>query len=731
MSEELLYSRANVRRRLGGRRRVPIVLQMETTECGAACLAMILAHYRRWVPLEDLRVRCGISRDGSKAVNILRAARELGLVAHGFRRDPGRLFDLPFPLIVFWNFNHFVVVEGVRRNKVHIVDPAWGPRTITLEEFDEAFTGVCLAFTPGPDFRPGGRRTGVAKGLLNRLGAAHGALAVVMLATLVLIVPGLAIPTISKVFVDDVLIPRNGNLVVALLLGLGAAAILQGALTWIQQICLARMETKLSLVTSSRFFWHVVTLPMTFFDQRYAGDIASRVRSNDKVAQLISGDLAISAISTITMVVYAGVMFSYDPVLTLVSLLMVAVNVIALVCIARAREIGSHRLLKERGRVEGVAVNGIAMMETLKSTSSENEFFSRWSGMQANALIAQHDLAFLTNVIIVVPPLLASLNTIAILGVGGLRLLDGAITIGGLVAFQSLARSFASPVDGLVRFFGNLQTIKGDIARLDDVLQYQPDEPALSALHTHPPAPRRLARGAVTFENVTFGYNAKEPPLIEDFSLTIAPGERVALVGGSGSGKSTLAKLACGLLTPWSGRICIDDQDVSELPLAHLSELVAYVNQDIVLFETTVRDNVTLWNPLVDEQWITRALRDAAIQDEISSRKGRFTTEVEENGRNFSGGQRQRLEIARALCTDAPVLVLDEATAALDALTEARIDDRVRFRGCTCLVIAHRLSTIRDSDEIVVLETGTIVQRGAHDELIAREGLYRTLVSTG
>ena len=731
MSADLLLSRANVHRRSGGRRRVPLVLQMETTECGAACLAMILAHYRRWVPLEELRVHCGVSRDGSKAVNILRAAREFGLVANGFRRDPERLFDLPFPMIIFWNFNHFIVVEGIRGQKVHVVDPAWGPRTMSLEEFDEGFTGVCLAFTPGPEFRPGGRRTGVAKGLLNRLGHTRGAFAVVVLATLVLVVPGLAIPTISKLFVDDVLIPRNGNLLIALLVGLGLAASLQGALTWIQQMCLARMETKLSLVTSSRFFWHVVSLPMTFFDQRFAGDIASRVKSNDKVAQLISGELTTSAVSVLTMLVYAAVMFSYDPLLTLVSLLMVTLNAIALVWISRARELGSHRLLKERGKAEGVAVHGIAMMETLKSTSSENEFFARWSGYQSNALVAQHDLAFLTNVVIVVPPLLSSLNTVAVLGVGGLRLLDGAITIGGLVAFQSLARSFASPVEGLVRFIGNLQTIKGDIARLDDVLQYSSDPPALAALHTHLSTPVPLPRGAVTFWNVTFGYNAKEPPLIKDFTLSISPGERIALVGGSGSGKSTIAKLACGLLTPWSGQIFIDGQDVSEIPLAHLSELVAYVNQDIVLFESTVHDNVTLWNPLVDEHRVTTALRDAMIQDEVAARTGRHATAVEENGRNFSGGQRQRLEIARALCANAPVLVLDEATAALDALTEAQIDDRLRLRGNTCLVVAHRLSTIRDADEIVVLEEGEIVQRGTHEELIDQEGVYRALVSSG
>lgn len=713
----------------GGRHRAPTVLQMETTECGAACLGMVLARYGRWVPLEELRIRCGISRDGSKAASIIRAAREYDLHAAGYRRDPGRLFDLPFPMILFWQFNHFVVLEGIKGNKVYLNDPAEGPRVISAKEFDEGFTGVCLAFSPEPGFRTGGSPPSAVRGLLARLGRARTALFFVVVATLALVVPGLAIPTLSKVFVDDVLIPRSEGLLAPLLIGLGTTALLQGALTWLQQICLVRMEAKLSLVTTAKFFWHVVTLPMAFFGQRFAGDIANRVASNDKVAQLISGQLATNAINMLTMAIYATVMISYDLLLTTVAFVMAGINMLALRAVARARENGYRRLLKEQGKVAGASVNGVHMIETLKASGTEDDFFARWSGMHANALGAQQQLGLLTNLLNVVPPLLSSLTTAAILGVGGLRILDGVLTIGGLVAFQSLTRSFSQPIEGLVRFAADLQTVRGDIARLDDVLNYAPDEHTVKALEGSieeaPPAPR----GFITLDNVTFGYNAQEDPLIRDFTLKVRPGQRVALVGASGSGKSTVGRLICGLLRPWEGEILIDGIPVAQMSADQLVETVSYVDQDVVLFESSVRENVTLWNPTIEEQRITLALRDASVHDDIMSRPGKYDSPVEENGRNFSGGQRQRLEIARALATDPTILVLDEATAALDPLTELEIDDNLRRRGCTCLIVAHRLSTVRDADEIVVLERGHIVQQGTHEELIEAEGLYRNLIT--
>ena len=417
--------------RQGGRRAVPTVLQMEKTECGAACLAMVLAHYGRWIPLEELRVRCGVSRDGTRALSITRAAKALGMVTRGARLRSERIPEARFPMIVHWNFNHFVVLEGFRGNRAYINDPAEGPRTLTREEFDDNYTNTCLLFRPGPEFRTGGRRPSALRGLFSRLGHARTPLLFVILATLALIVPGLALPTLIKVFVDDVLIPRSDVLMFPLLVGMGLVACLQAGLTWLQHVCLARMETKLAVVATTRFFMHLFTLPMVFFHQRYAGDISARVMSNDRVAQLISGELTIGAVNALTMVAYGGVMLAYDPVLALAVFAMVSFNVVALRLVARTREDDSRRLLKEQARVAAVSVSGLNMIETLKADGSENAFFARWSGQHVNAVAAQQSLGVRTGLLNVVPPLLSSLTVVAILGFGGYQVLEGALTIGG------------------------------------------------------------------------------------------------------------------------------------------------------------------------------------------------------------------------------------------------------------------------------------------------------------
>ena len=704
---------------------------MEATECGAACLGMILAYHGKWMSLERLRVLCGVSRDGSKAARMLRAARECGLIARGFRSEPAELLQLPFPLIVFWNFNHFIVVEGIRKERVYVVDPASGPRQMSLKEFDDGFTGVTLAFAPGPDLRPGGSPSGRVRGLWPLIAKTRSALLFSVLATLALAIPGLAVATLVKIFIDSVLIPGNGAWVVPLLAGLALAGVIQAGLLWLQQACLVRMEIKLSMVLTTRFFEHVVALPMAFFGQRFIGDITSRVGSNDRVARLLSGELAASAMGVLTMVVYAAAMLSYDAQLTLIPLAVAASNLVALGIASRAREDATRLLLKERGKVAGVAVNGLSMIESVKAGGEEADFFSRWAGLHANALVASQRMTTLNGLLNVVPPLFSALGTVAILGFGGLQVLDGALSIGGLVAFLSLTASFLAPVNRLVGLGANLQSIRGDLARLDDVLRYRPDDRAVLALREPPAEPPAPPRGLVRFDKVTFGYNAQEPPLIEDLSFSIGSGQRVALVGGSGSGKSTVARLLAGLIRPWSGVVSIDGRPVTDIAPSHFSEMVAHVDQEIALFEGTVRENVTLWNPTIEERQVTRALRDALIHDEIMRRPGKYDAPVEENGRNFSGGQRQRLELARALARDPAVLVLDEAAAALDTVTEASIDDQLRRRGCTCVIAAHRLSTVRDSDQIIVLENGRVAQRGTHEQLLGEpEGPYRLLVAS-
>lgn len=713
------------------RARVPTVLQMEAVECGAAALAMVLAYFGRFVPLEELRVACGVSRDGSKASNLLKGARSYGLVARGFRREPSALTDLPLPMVIHWNFNHFLVLEGFRRGEVLLNDPAAGPRTVTEREFDEAFTGVALTFEPGRDFERGGVRRRLTSALRSRLAGSYSALAYVVGAGLMLVVPGLVVPTFSRLFVDDVLVRQAWDLAKPLFLAMGVAVVVMGALTWLQHRYLLRLETRFAVATSSRFLWHVLHLPMRFFTQRFAGDIGSRVAINDRIAHLLSGELAASSISVCMAVFYAGFMWQYDRFLSVVAVATAALNVIALKYFSARRVHLNQQLLHDQGRLLGTAMAGLQGMETLKAMGAESDFFARWSGYQAKAVRTEQRLRVQTEMLAAVPRFLMPVSTALILGLGGLRVMDGAVSMGMLVAFQALMLGFITPVNRMVDLGSTLQEVNGDIARLDDVLSAPADTPPTFHEAGDSGAVASKLSGHLELRSVTFGYSPLDPPLIEDFNLSLRPGSRVALVGGSGCGKTTIARLVCGLYAPWSGSVLFDGRPRQDVAHRLMTASFAVVDQEVFLFEGSVRDNLTLWDSTIAESDMVRAATDACMHDEISARPGQYHSKVEEGGRNFSGGQRQRLEIARALAANPVVLVLDEATSALDPTTEALIDDNLRRRGCTCLIVAHRLSTIRDCDEIVVLERGRVVQRGTHDGMKAVPGPYRQLIAAG
>ncbi|MEA2602763.1 MAG: hypothetical protein QOF89_3755 [Acidobacteriota bacterium] len=713
------------------RARTPTVLQMEAVECGAAALAIVLAHYGRWVPLEELRVACGVSRDGSKASNVVKAARQYGMEAKGFKREPRTLRTERLPAILHWNFNHFVVLEGFRKGKVHLNDPATGPRVVTEEELDQAFTGVVLTFQPGPSFERRGEPPRLLPALRSRLAGTRAALVFVLLAGLALAIPGMVVPAFSKVFLDGVLLENRHDWLPPLLLAMGFAALLLGALTWLQQSYLLRLETRLAVGSSSRFLWHVLRLPTEFFSQRFAGDISSRVGINDRVAQLLSRELATHAVGALMIAFFAVLLFQYDAVLTLVGIVVVSLNVAALQYVSRRRVDGNRRLVQDQGKLLGTAIGGLQTIETLKATGGESDLFSRWAGHQAKVVNGRQELERYTQILDAVPSLLSAVNTALILGLGGLRVMNGSLSVGGLVAFQLLMAAFIAPVNRLVSLGGRLQMVEGDMNRLDDVLRYRVDPAAVMDLGDELPdgAAVKLA-GTLELRDVSFGYSRLDPPLIEKLSLTLKPGSRVALVGGSGSGKSTIARLVTGLYQPWEGEILLDGQPRREIPPAVLAGSLATVDQSIFLFEGTVRENLTLWDGTVPLPEVVSAAKDACIHEDVAARPGGYDSAVEEGGANWSGGQRQRLEIARALVGRPSVLVLDEATSALDPTTESRIDESLRRRGCTCLLIAHRLSTIRDADEILVLDRGKVVQRGTHDELKAVEGPYARLIST-
>ena len=714
------------------RHKTPTIMQMEAVECGAASLAMILGYYGRWVPLEELRVKCGVSRDGSKASNVMKAARSYGLTSKGFNKEPENLRTMSLPMVVFWNFNHFLVVEGFRNGKVYLNDPAAGPRVVSDEEFDLSFTGVVLTFKAGAEFKKGGQPQSVFAALKRRFVGLNDAIAYLVLVGVALVLPGLVVPVFSSVFIDKLLISGMESWLKPLLLGIVITALLRVALTWLESYYLLRVRTQIALASASKFFWHVLRLPVEFYTQRSPGEISSRVGINDKVAGMLSGDLARALLAVIQAVFFAALMLFYDVWLTLISIVVVSINVFVMQQVAQKTKEASQKLAIDGGKVHGATMSGLQVMETVKSSGGESSFFSKWAGYQAKYVNSEQAMARVGLVMGSVPALLTVLNSLLILGVGGLRVIDGHLSIGMLVAFQSLAASFTGPVQSLVGLGKKMLEVQGDMNRLDDVMQYRED-PWLNRGPLPQAQGGRVAAklaGKVELNNISFGYNPAGSALIENFNLVLNPGERVAIVGPSGCGKSTISRLVMGLYEPWGGSIKFDDQPREAFGRYEFFNSVALVDQDIVLFEGSIRDNLSMWDKNVSDQDIVQAAKDACIHDVIMSRPGGYDSKLAEDGVNMSGGQRQRLEIARALATNPRILVMDEGTSALDPATEQQIDENLRRRGCACIIIAHRLSTIRDADEIVVLSYGHIVERGTHDSLLQIDGgFYSRLIA--
>lgn len=715
--------------RIFSRVKTPTLLQMEAVECGAAAFGIILAYHRKIVPLAELRQNCGVSRDGSKASNMIKAARNYGMQAKGFKKQLAQLEELRPPYIVFWNFNHFLVVEGFKKDWVYLNDPATGPRRISFKEFDEAYTGVVLVMEPGPEFQRGGRKPSLIGALFDRLRGSWGAILYCFLAGFFLVIPGLVLPVFNQIFVDNILVENRADWLRPLIFGMTITVIIQVLLTFLQRRFLRKLNIKLSVEMSGQFIYHILRLPVAFYAQRFAGEISSRININTKVAEVLSGQLARTIIDTVMVVFYALVMFAYDGVLTAIGICFAAINILTLQWISRQRTDIYMRIIQDRGKVAGTEIAALQSMETLKASALESDFFSRWSGYYTKFINGQQELGITNQVLGVLPVFLTSLSSLAVLVIGGLRVMDGHLSIGMLIAFQSLMTSFLTPVNSLVNFGSTLQELEGDLNRLDDVLQNSTD----SELDNHNLHPSQYAsacelKGYVELKNVTFGYSRTDGPLIQDLSFQLKPGQRVALVGSSGSGKSTVAKLVAGLYQPWSGEILFDGIPREQITRAILSNSLGMVEQEIFLFAGTVRDNLTLWDDTVSNSQLVRACKDAVIHEVILALPGGYEGNLLEGAANFSGGQRQRLEIARALVNDPTILIMDEATSALDADTEKIIDRNLRYRGCSCIIVAHRLSTIRDCDEIIVLEKGKVVQRGTHKEMLQLDGSYARLI---
>lgn len=710
--------------------KVPVVMQMEALECGAACLAMVMAYYEKWVPLEQVRKDCGVSRDGSNARNVLIAARSYGFEAAGYRMEIGALKEnAKFPCIIHWNFNHFVVLDGFKGNNAVINDPARGLVRIPMEEFDRAFTGICLVITPGEDFVPSGKKKSMYKFAASRLKGAGAAVAFVVLTSVISNLYGVINPVMSRIFMDRLLTGRNPDWLHPFILLMAVLCVLQLLVEWMHVIYSLRINGKMSVIGSTSYMWKIMMLPMEFFSQRMAGDILQRKNTNASIAGTLVDTVAPLALNTVMAVVYLVLMLRYSPFLTLIGLSSLLVNIL----VARymtAKRINMTRVqVRDAGKLASATLTGISMAETIKASGAENGFFRRWSGYQASVNTQDVKFTRMNSTLGIIPALISSFANYFVLFSGIRFAMDGNFTIGMITVFQGFLGSFMGPVTTLIGAGQTIQEMRTDMERVEDVMQY-PDDPFLKEESVVENEDYSKLSGNVEVKNVTFGYSRLGEPVIKDFSMSLKPGSRVAIVGPSGCGKSTLSNLISGLYKPWSGEILFDGKPISGINRSVFTGSVAVVDQEIILFEDTIAANIRMWDESIADFEVILAARDAQIHDDILRRPGGYHGKLTENGKDLSGGQRQRLEIARVLAQDPSIIILDEATSALDAKTEYNVVKAICDRGITCIVIAHRLSTIRDCDEIIVLEKGVVVERGTHDELYAAGGAYTELVTS-
>ena len=707
--------------------KVPTILQMEATECGAASLSMILAHYNLWLPLEKLRQECGVNRDGSKASCVIRAARNRGCNANGYRWNADRLKEVgEFPLIIHWEFNHFVVLEGIKGDTAYLNDPAMGRRTVKWDEFRTSYTGVALRVVPNENFKPEGRRYNIFKAVAEKLSQDKWAVLFILLLNLGMIIPGLASPVFSQIFLDDILTKKHPDWMFNFCLAMTVSFLVCGVMNWLQAVILTRWQRKLTLADSSSFFWHLLRLPMQFFNQRYAAEVASRVNFNESIAGVLSGPAATAVLNLLVAIFYLLLLLQYNVTLTIIGVFFSSIDMIVFFALRRHLTDLNMKIQQDAGKCYGVTMNGLSMIETIKANGNESDFFSKWAGYRAKVLSASQDAALWQMTSTIIPTLLGGINGALIMTLGGFSIMDGAMTAGMFMAFQNLMGSFQAPVNALLSLGSTLQSTEMQMQRLDDVRRYEIDD--LNCRDEEISGTVERLSGELELRNISFGYSPLEKPLLNNFSLHIRPGHWVAVVGASGSGKSTVAKIVTGIYEEWRGQVLFDGKIRREIPRAAIVNSVAAVDQDIFQITGTITENLTLFDSSVEKADVIQAAKDACIHDDILQLDKGYDAEVSEGGLNFSGGQRQRLEIARALAVNPSLLILDEATSALDPMTEQTVLENIRHRGCSCLIVAHRLSTIRDADEIIVLSQGNVVERGTHREMIQHDGPYRRLI---
>lgn len=708
--------------------KTPFIMQMEALECGAACLAMVLAYYEKWVPLEQVRRDCGVSRDGSNGRSILLAARSYGLIAKGYRYEPEYLRDNgTFPCIAHWEFNHFVVVNGFKKDKVYLNDPARGTYTVSMEEFDEKFTGLCMMFSPSEVFEADGKRRSTVDFALDRLKGCGIAIAFVIVTNIITSLTGIIDPVFSRIFMDRLLTGMDPSWYMPFMVCLAVFACIKIVAALVQTVYSRRIDGRMSVYGNTSYMWKVLNLPMDFFSQRYAGDILSRRAGNAGVAHSLIYTFAPLFLNAVMMVFYLAVMLKNSVILTFVGISSIVINMITANVISKKRINLSRARMRDAGKLSSCTTAGIEMIETIKASGAEEGYFKKWAGYQAGVNTARVRFLKLDQYLGNVPAIVSCVTNTLVLIIGVYLTMNRQFTLGMITAFQGFLASFMAPASSFISSGQSLQELRTDMERIEDVMNYPAD--VNSALKADNAGTRyKKLKGNVEMRNVTFGYSRLDEPLIRNFNLKLTPGSRVAFVGESGCGKSTLSKLLSGLYQPWEGEILFDGSPISDIDRSVFAGSLAVVDQDIIMFEDTISSNIRMWDKTIKDFEMIMAAKDAQIHDDIIRRENGYDHKMIEGGNDFSGGQKQRMEIARVLAQDPTIVILDEATSALDAKTEFEVVNSVRDRGITCIVIAHRLSTIRDCDEIIVLKNGEVVERGKHEELYKEGGYYRELV---